>query len=74
MVSTRCEFPSRVDLEPFVKENLAWRERACRLQDVAGRRTLRDLVCGDREKSTTPTVVVHTAELDGQQAGRGLWG
>ncbi|CAM9714650.1 unnamed protein product [Ectocarpus sp. 12 AP-2014] len=41
MVSTRCEFPSRVDLEPFVKENLAWRERACRLQDVAGRRTLR---------------------------------
>ncbi|CAN0539780.1 unnamed protein product, partial [Ectocarpus sp. 8 AP-2014] len=31
----QCDFPTRLGLEPFVKENLAWRERAV---EAAGRR------------------------------------
>ncbi|CAM9972562.1 unnamed protein product, partial [Ectocarpus sp. 6 AP-2014] len=37
----RCDFPTRLGLEPFVKENLAWRERAWRLRDDTGGRALR---------------------------------
>ncbi|CAN0521756.1 unnamed protein product, partial [Ectocarpus sp. 12 AP-2014] len=40
-VRTRYEFPARVNREPFVKENLAWRERAWKLQDDAERLDLR---------------------------------
>ncbi|CAN0331433.1 unnamed protein product, partial [Ectocarpus sp. 12 AP-2014] len=36
-----CKFPTRLGLEPCVKENLAWRERAWGLCVDAGRRTLR---------------------------------